>query len=104
LKVEDESCNLRKINETFLLQFLQKLLGIDELLPQSKVMKYLAEYLCGHGGVEKDICSNIIFVLAGYDKPQLNQVHIYIDEYTCLDMTRKKHIIETYLAMYKQTK
>lgn len=57
-------------------QFLEKLLGDGEFLPQSKLVDLLAKYLCGEGDLGKEICENLMFVFAGYDKNQLTDVSL----------------------------
>jgi len=46
-------------------------LGIGEFLPSNLLMDCLASMFC-HEGLTQGICSNILFLLCGYDKPQMN--------------------------------
>jgi len=47
-------------------------LGMGEFLPSNWFMDMIAEYTCGDSPAEF-ICENIIFLLAGYDKEQMNK-------------------------------
>ena len=51
-----------------------KLLGVNEFLPSSKFIKWAAQGLCEKWNVVGEICENVIFVIAGYDKYEMNQV------------------------------
>ncbi|XP_008548197.1 lipase 3 [Microplitis demolitor] len=48
-------------------------LGVDEFLPQNIFIKYLAKYGCELVTVEKEICTNSIFAITGFDDAQFNQ-------------------------------
>lgn len=48
------------------------LLGIGEFLPSNTLMDCLASLFCNEGGLQ-GICSNILFVLCGFDEAQLNK-------------------------------
>lgn len=50
-------------------------LGVDEFLPQNIFIKYLAKYGCELVTVEKEICTNSIFAITGFDDAQFNQVN-----------------------------
>jgi len=47
------------------------ILGVGEFLPSSWFLDCLASIFC-HEGVTQGLCSNILFILCGYDKYQLN--------------------------------
>ncbi|XP_015184619.1 PREDICTED: uncharacterized protein LOC107070697 [Polistes dominula] len=54
------------------LQFLTRLFGQNEFLPQSSVIKFLVKYGCDLSSLGTAVCSNIVFLLAGFDKAQMN--------------------------------
>jgi len=54
-----------------------ELFGVRDFLPQNYVVTWLASHLCTKPGL-KDVCANIVFVICGYDKAQLNTVCIFI--------------------------
>jgi len=47
------------------------LMGIGEFLPSNLLMDCLASLFC-HEGVLQGLCTNILFVLCGFDEPQVN--------------------------------
>merc|ERR1712241_282188 len=51
---------------------LLHLFGIGEFLPSNLLMDCLAALFC-HAGITQGICTNILFVLCGYDEPQMNK-------------------------------
>lgn len=53
--------------------WMMRFVGNGELLPQSKMIRYLAKYGCELTDAEKYICENSIFVLCGFDKEQYNE-------------------------------
>lgn len=55
------------------IDFLMKLLGVNEFLPQSSVMRWLSKYACDINHYEENVCENILFILAGFDKKQFNR-------------------------------
>ncbi|GAB1867614.1 Lipase 3 [Camponotus japonicus] len=44
----------------------------NEFLPQNNFWKYLAKYGCKQNIIEEKICANLIFIICGYDREQLN--------------------------------
>ena len=56
------------------LQFLFKIFGLHDFLPSNEIMRWLADIVCQPEDL-KTICSNIIFIIDGYDKANLNQVN-----------------------------
>ncbi|KAF7405865.1 hypothetical protein HZH68_005234 [Vespula germanica] len=54
------------------LQFLARFLGQNEFLPHSNLINFLAKFGCDLTSLGTTICSNIIFLIAGFDKPQMN--------------------------------
>lgn len=57
------------------------MLGLYEFLPSSKFIQLLGDLLCDEESNFKGICSNILFLIAGFDKAQLNEVFEYITIY-----------------------
>ncbi|XP_018572755.1 lipase 3 [Anoplophora glabripennis] len=53
-------------------QWLAKYLGLNQFLPNNKILKFLA-YDCELFEIDKNICENFIFALCGFDKAQFNQ-------------------------------
>lgn len=58
------------------LDFLFKLLGVNEFLPSNAIMKFLSEIVCDTR--VKFICEDIIFLLCGTDISQLNATRLGI--------------------------
>lgn len=50
------------------------MLGANEFLPSTKFIQVLGQILCNDESSLNGICNNILFLIAGYDKAQLNQV------------------------------
>ncbi|EFN63086.1 Lipase 3 [Camponotus floridanus] len=44
----------------------------NEFLPQNNFWKYLAKYGCEQNIIEEKICANLIFIICGYDREELN--------------------------------
>ncbi|KAI5635240.1 alpha/beta-hydrolase lipase region domain-containing protein [Phthorimaea operculella] len=55
------------------IDYLLKLLGANEFLPQSVVLKWLSKHFCELNHYEEVICENSMFVLCGADPKQFNQ-------------------------------
>ncbi|KAL0127528.1 hypothetical protein PUN28_003064 [Cardiocondyla obscurior] len=53
-------------------QIIAHFFGEDEFLPQNGVIELLAKLGCEVDNFEKEICSNIMFLLCGFDKEQFN--------------------------------
>lgn len=53
-----------------------KSLGLYEFLPDSIIIRILKKFLCGTGPVLEIICSNVIFLMAGFDFGQLNATNL----------------------------
>ncbi|CAG0919966.1 unnamed protein product [Notodromas monacha] len=53
--------------------WIMTLFGLDEFLPSDAGINILADLFCIPGGWIQDVCSNILFILCGYDEPQLPQ-------------------------------
>lgn len=48
------------------------MLGIQEVLPSNELTVILARSLCNDDALTQFICSNIVFLICGFDKPNLN--------------------------------
>lgn len=55
----------------------ESLFGDREFLPQSCVLNELNRILCENKITNKLICENILFLMCGFDRPQLNEVRKY---------------------------
>lgn len=55
-------------------QRIMYLFGDGAFLPNSFITRFLAKYLCDMNFQEEKICSNILFILVGFDKNQFNYV------------------------------
>jgi hypothetical protein len=51
-------------------------MGIYEFLPQSELLSLVGEIFCNEEAITVDICSNVLFLIAGYDTQQLNKVRV----------------------------
>jgi hypothetical protein len=58
------------------LQWLLDLIGLYEFLPRSELLSLIAETLCNDHAITVDLCSNVLFLLAGFDSSQLNKVSV----------------------------
>ncbi|XP_077292438.1 lipase 3-like [Arctopsyche grandis] len=54
------------------LELITSLIGINEFLPSSEFMALAANALCGEGSILVPVCTNVLFLLAGYNPDQLN--------------------------------
>jgi hypothetical protein len=51
-------------------------MGIHEFLPHSELLTLVGQILCNDQAITVDICSNVLFIIAGYDSQQLNKVSV----------------------------
>lgn len=56
-------------------EFLFDVFGVRDFLPSDDIIHWLATYVCKPTDL-KELCSNIIFIVCGFDKPQLNMTRI----------------------------
>merc|ERR1712055_157185 len=56
----------------WLIDDILTLMGIGEFLPSNWLMDCLASLFCQEAEVTQGLCSNILFILCGYDENQLN--------------------------------
>ena len=62
------------------LQWLLGLMGIYEFLPSSQLLSLVGQLLCNDQAITVDICANVLFIIAGFDSQQLNEVSV---KYEC---------------------
>lgn len=55
------------------LEFILKLLGINEFLPNNDIMTMAGQVLCREEAITQSLCENIVFLIAGYNSEQLNK-------------------------------
>ncbi|KAJ8728626.1 hypothetical protein PYW07_006322 [Mythimna separata] len=55
------------------IEYLMKLLGANEFLPQNAVLRWLSKHACEINHYEEAICENSMFVLCGHDERQFNR-------------------------------
>ncbi|XP_026736615.1 gastric triacylglycerol lipase-like [Trichoplusia ni] len=55
------------------IEYLLKLLGANEFLPQNAVLRWLSKHMCEINHYEQVICENSMFVLCGYDEKEFNK-------------------------------
>jgi lysosomal acid lipase/cholesteryl ester hydrolase len=55
------------------IEYLLKLLGANEFLPQNAVLRWLSKHACEINHYEEVICENSLFVLCGHDEKQFNK-------------------------------
>lgn len=48
--------------------------GLYEFLPSTKFMEFLGQTVCHQNSPIKDVCSNVLFLIAGYNADQLDPV------------------------------
>jgi lysosomal acid lipase/cholesteryl ester hydrolase len=58
------------------LQWLLDLMGIHEFLPTSELLSLVGQVLCNDQAITVDICANVLFIIAGFDSDQLNEVSV----------------------------
>ncbi|XP_046394222.1 lipase 3-like isoform X1 [Ischnura elegans] len=63
-----------KLLHPFLAQsnWIANMLGMDEFLPSSDLMSFLGKVTCEDDAKVQPLCSNILFLLSGYNSEQLN--------------------------------
>jgi len=54
------------------IDWILEFLGLGEFLPSNAFMDWFAGFFCDEGGIQ-GICTNIIFVLCGFDEAQVNR-------------------------------
>jgi len=66
-----------------LLSVLFGLLGEEEFLPKSEILTWFASEVCDKGLVPKLLCTNILFLIAGYDYKYMNEsrIPVYVGQH-----------------------
>lgn len=60
------------------IQWLLPLLGIGEFLPDSLLIDCLASLFCNEGEITQGLCTNILFILCGFDEAQASYMtHVH---------------------------
>jgi len=54
------------------IEWLLGMFGLYEFLPSSKFMEFLGQTVCHQNSPVKDLCSNVLFLIAGYNADQLD--------------------------------
>ena len=52
-----------------------KLFGVRDFLPSDRIIRWLADFVCSEKDLET-FCEDIVFVICGFDKKQLNMVSV----------------------------
>lgn len=50
------------------------MIGVNEFLPSSGINTQAGELLCKDKALTQKVCSNFLFLMAGYDTKELNEV------------------------------
>lgn len=56
------------------MQILFDIFGVRDFLPSDAIIHWLAKHVCSDKDLET-FCSDIIFIICGFDKKQLNEVN-----------------------------
>merc|ERR1712121_218715 len=59
-------------NAGWLIEDIMTLLGVGEFLPSNWLVDCIATYFCHEEDITQPICTNVLFLLLGYDYTQLN--------------------------------
>ncbi|CAG0895845.1 unnamed protein product [Cyprideis torosa] len=54
-------------------EWIMNMFGLNEFLPNNEFMTWLAGFACEPGDWLQAFCSNVIFLICGYNKPQLDE-------------------------------
>ena len=57
------------------IKWLFKILGVRDFMPQSWILEWLASHMCTLSFGES-VCANVVFVICGYDPPQMNKTRL----------------------------
>lgn len=63
-----------KLNVIF--QLIFKILGTNEILPNGKINELAGQTLCLEEAITQSICTNLLFLICGFNADQLNTVSI----------------------------
>ncbi|XP_047122208.1 lipase 3-like [Schistocerca piceifrons] len=54
------------------ISFLTQLIGLNEFLPNSEFIQMVGDIMCNDDAFTQDICSNIMFLIGGYNPDEMN--------------------------------
>ena len=75
---------------------LQALFGRRNFLPQSHMIEWFAEHVCGKQPLS-ELCGNLFFVLCGFDEKNLNMVRMRRHMVRSHDLvTRSGHVVRSH--------
>lgn len=63
---------------TPIIHAVAKSIGIYEFLPDDTIMRIMKLLMCGTGPLSEILCSNIIFLMAGFGYPQMNFTNLAV--------------------------
>ncbi|XP_059483957.1 uncharacterized protein LOC132201648 [Neocloeon triangulifer] len=55
------------------LEWVLNMFGVDEFFPSTEFLEFIGASLCRDGAFTQAICSNVLFLLCGFDSKQLNE-------------------------------
>lgn len=55
-------------------QIVAELFGDREFLPHDGLITYFRKIACEHEVIREAVCENLIFLLSGFDRKELNEV------------------------------
>ncbi|XP_073257563.1 lysosomal acid lipase/cholesteryl ester hydrolase-like isoform X1 [Porites lutea] len=84
------------------IEILFELLGVRDFLPSDVIIHWLAKHVCSDKELET-FCSDIIFIICGFDKKQLNETRLPI-YYTHTPAGTSVRNIVHFAQMYKSKK
>ncbi|XP_012566664.2 gastric triacylglycerol lipase isoform X1 [Hydra vulgaris] len=58
------------------IELLIKIFGLNDFLPQSYFMRFLAQDICGLSHSAEIVCSNVAFLISGFDVSNLNKTRL----------------------------
>ncbi len=78
------------------------LFGRNEFLPSSKIVKWLAQYACEEAFFDRLLCENILFLICGPEKKNLNVTRVPVYSAHEPDGTSVKNMIHYAQAIHSQ--
>ncbi|XP_055851914.1 lipase 1-like [Episyrphus balteatus] len=54
------------------ISYLLKIIGAHEFLPNGSFVKYFSQFVCDDDSIVQSICSQVMFIIVGFDKAQMN--------------------------------
>ncbi|KAF4520578.1 hypothetical protein B566_EDAN011131 [Ephemera danica] len=55
------------------IEWLLEMIGVDEFLPSNNFFTFMGQAACRDEALFQIVCSNIVFLIAGYDSAQMNE-------------------------------